>query len=205
MIGCRIHPVVLTAAAVLFISSLVSCSPLPSIAASTALYERDTSGGLYDVAPVRGPVRPLRLHRDGDEIECTMCHEGFTGDKGEEALKDEHADLQFNHGLNMRCLNCHNQNNSMAYIYHDGSEIPGDQPTRLCAKCHGTHYREWMLGIHGRVNKSWDPTKGDQTKLECIQCHNPHHPKFEPMAPMPPPTLTRFESNSNGGKSNGGS
>ncbi|MBI5093678.1 MAG: hypothetical protein HZB26_14695 [Candidatus Hydrogenedentes bacterium] len=196
---------ILAIAVVLFVSCLESCSPLPSIAASTALYERDTSAGLSDIAPVRGPVRPLRLHRDGDETECTLCHDGFAGDKTEEALKNEHADLKFNHGLNLLCLNCHHPKNSMAYVYHDGSEIPSDQPTRLCAKCHGPHYREWMIGLHGRVNKYWDPSQGDQTKLDCIQCHNPHHPRFESMAPMPPPTLTRFEKVTKEGESDGGS
>lgn len=181
----------------------VSCSPLPSLAASTAVYERDTSGGLYDITPVRGAVRPLRLRQDGDEYECTMCHDGFHGDKGEEALEDQHADIKFDHGLNLRCLNCHNPTNSMAYVNHDGSEIPDDQPTRLCAKCHGPHYREWLLGIHGRVNGNWNAYLDEKSKLACIQCHDPHRPRFQQMAPEPPPTLTRFEDALRGGPAHG--
>ncbi|MBI3118019.1 MAG: hypothetical protein HYZ00_05005 [Candidatus Hydrogenedentes bacterium] len=181
-----------------FSVSILSCSPREPLAQAAALYERDLSAGLYDIGPVRGEPRPLRLHRDGDEFECSICHEGFSGDLGDAALQGEHKDLQFNHGLNLRCLNCHHPTNSMAYVYHDGSEIPDDQPNRLCAKCHGPHYREWLLDIHGRVNERWDG-RGEPTKLNCIQCHNPHHPRFEPMAPEPPPTLTRFDAQPQGG------
>ena len=171
---------------------LVSCSGGPASSAAP-LYQRDLSAGLYDIAPVRGAVRPLRLHRDGDAYECTTCHDGFPGGQEEAALKDEHKDVDFNHGLNLFCLNCHNPKNSMAYVNHDGSEIPADQPTRLCAKCHGPLYREWQLGIHGRVSAAWSPKYGQQVVLECIQCHNPHRPKFQLMAPEPPPVLTRFD------------
>jgi len=180
----------------------LSCSRVPEGAPQTPLYKRDVSGGLYDIVPVRGPVRPLRLHRDGDAFECTTCHDGFEGDHTEEALKGEHKDLAFNHGMNLRCLNCHNPKNSMAYVAYDGSEIPADQPTRLCAKCHGPLYREWQAGVHGRINGAWSPDFGEQTKLECIQCHNPHHPKFEPMVPYPPPVLTRFDLPSQGESTN---
>ncbi len=172
---------------------LASCPQTPGGVSSAPLYKRDVSAGLYDITPVRGAVRPLRLHRDGDEYECTACHDSFDGTQGEAALKDEHKDIVFQHGLNQRCLNCHNAKNSMAYAAYDGSEIPPEQPTRLCAKCHGPLFHEWQLGIHGRVNGHWDPKQGEHSKLECIQCHNPHHPKFEPMTPLPPPVLTRFD------------
>jgi hypothetical protein len=181
---------ILTAA---IVGGAVSCAPIPASVPQTTLYKRDVSGGLSDIAPVRGPVRPLRLHRDGDEYECTTCHDGFPGDQSEAALKDEHKDISFDHGLNLRCLNCHNPKNCTSYVNHDGSEIPADKPTLLCAKCHGPLYREWQLGIHGRVNGAWSPKLGEQHKLECIQCHNPHRPKFQPLIPEPPPVLTRFD------------
>lgn len=184
-------PVLVSALALLMCS--VSCSSFQNQAAATALYERPQALQPYDIAPVRGPTRALRLHRDGDEYPCTSCHEGFTGDLGQAALEGEHNNLTFNHGLNLRCLNCHNPANPDTYVYHDGSEIPGDTPTRLCAKCHGPHYHEWQIGIHGRSNGAWSAGLGPQTVLDCVQCHDPHRPSFQPIEPEPPPVLTRFD------------
>lgn len=177
----------------------VSCPKESKPIDESKLYVRDVSKGIYDTEPLRGERGPLRLHMDGDEYECSFCHEeGFVGDKSKEALEDQHSNITFDHGANLLCLNCHNPKNSDAYVYHDGSEIPGDQPDRLCAKCHGPHYREWQHSVHGRVNKYWDPKYGQQVKLHCIQCHNPHHPKFPQITPNPPPVLTRFDVASHG-------
>lgn len=161
--------------------------------AGVNLYERDVSGGIHDIAPIRGERGPLGLHRDGDVYECTMCHDEFAGDLSADALQGEHSDFTFDHGLNLLCLNCHHSTNPDVFVQHDGSEIPGDEPTLLCAKCHGPHYREWRKAVHGRVNGVWDPRYGEQKKLECIQCHDPHRPKFPPMVPFPPPVHTRFD------------
>lgn len=157
-----------------------------------ALYERNLSEGIHGVEAVRGAVRPLVMRQDEDEFACSMCHEGFTGDLTEAALEGAHQNIQFDHGMNLRCLNCHNPANSDTYVNHDGSEIPGDSPTMLCAKCHGPHYREWTLGVHGRINGYWSEQFGEQKKLECVQCHDPHKPRFAPIAPENPPPLTRF-------------
>lgn len=157
------------------------------------LYERDMSASIHDTTPVRGNPGPLRLHVDEDAYECSICHEGFSGDMGAEALEGEHANITFDHGLNLLCLNCHHPENSDVYVYHDGSEIPGDDPTQLCAKCHGPHYKEWNLGIHGRASGAWSPDRGEQSKLNCIQCHDPHRPAFQPMRPQRPPVNTRFD------------
>jgi hypothetical protein len=147
----------------------------------------------HNTTPVRGEVRPLAFVLEGDSFACSTCHEGFEGDMGELALEDTHANITFDHGRNVRCLNCHNPENSEAYVNHDGSEIPADNPTLLCAKCHGPHYREWSLDVHGRVNTYWDDRFGEQKKLACVQCHDPHQPRFQPMVPLPPPVHTRFD------------
>lgn len=165
------------------------------------LYSRDLSGGLHNTAPPRGETRELALLRDGDAFSCSICHDGFSEDSGSAPLEGEHQDIRFDHGLNVRCLNCHNAENSDTFVDHDGSEIPGSEPTRLCAKCHGPHYREWILGVHGRINGYWDERFGEQRRLDCIQCHNPHAPAFAPMRPVPPPVLTRFEDASRGDES----
>lgn len=178
---------------ILVVLSASSCSKSPVQANPKPLYERDVSAGIHNLAPVRGTRGPLRLNMDGDEYECSMCHEGFTGEFSKATLEGQHANIVFDHGLNLLCLNCHNPKNSDAYVYHDGSEIPADESTRLCAKCHGPHFREWSLDVHGRVNGAWDDSRGIQTKLDCIQCHDPHRPKFQRMKPLAPPVLTRFE------------
>lgn len=178
--------------------TMPSCPEATTDEAPQQLYVRDVSNGIHDIAPVRGERGPLRLHRDGDEYECSMCHDGFEGDLGEEALKGEHSDITFSHGLNLLCLNCHHSKNSDVFVYHDGSEIPGDKPTELCAKCHGPHYREWRMAVHGRENAYWDGEKVQRKKLDCIQCHNPHHPRFELMRPERPPVHTRFDLEAGG-------
>lgn len=185
----------LTATTVLFISVffLVDCGYRPPFDEGHVPFVREVAQESSASASVRGERGPLLLHRDGDAYECSICHDGFEGTMGEDALQGEHADIFFDHALSLQCLNCHNPKNADAYVYHDGSEIPGDQPTQLCAKCHGLHYEEWELAVHGRVNGTWDPAYGEQAKLDCIQCHDPHSPKFPKMRPEKPPVATRFE------------
>lgn len=177
-----------------FCLSICTCANQPVVDPSIPVFERDISGGLHDIAPIRGELRPLKLHIDEDAIECSMCHEGFTGDLGDAALEGAHADIVFDHGRNVLCLNCHHPENSDAYVDFGGEEIAGDNPTQLCAKCHGPHFREWNHDVHGRVNAYWDSRFGEQKKLACVQCHDPHRPRFPQMAPEPPPRLTRFDA-----------
>lgn len=173
---------------------LLSCSSEKQLVQADSLYKRDVSAGLFPNEPVRGELKPLAIVMEGDAYACSMCHEGFVGDSTQAALEGQHANIEFDHGRNLRCLNCHNPANSDTYVNHDGSEIPGEQPTMLCAKCHGPHFTEWEKGVHGRRNGYWNAEMGAQERVACIQCHNPHHPAFAKMAPMPPPILTRFES-----------
>ena len=188
-----VRAVLLAFSAVALCLVFPACSQAPVNATTKELYVRDPAKPLYDIEPVRGEQGPLLLHADGQTAKCSLCHDGFEGNMTEEALQDQHKDIKFDHGLNLRCLNCHNPKNADTFVNHDGSAIPGDKPTLLCAKCHGPHYREWQLGVHGRVNGYWDAKYGKQKKLDCIQCHNPHHPRFQPIVPEPTPRLTRFE------------
>lgn len=168
-----------------------------------SLYQRDIHAGIHDIAPVRATSGGLRLHRDGKAEKCSSCHEGLSGDQDSRATKDAHPNLVLDHGLNLLCLNCHHRLNSDAYVYHDGSEIPAEEPNRLCAKCHGTHYRDYTLGIHGRRNGFWNSTLGEQKTLDCIQCHDPHRPRFPAIKPDPPPVLVRFNLRPQGAHAHG--
>lgn len=177
----------------LIVCLLPGCPGTDEGTPAAPLYTRDVSAGIHNIAAVRNATKELALHRDGDSFPCSSCHEGFDGDMGQLALEDEHKDITFDHGANSSCLNCHNAKNSEAYVDYAGNDIPGDEPTKLCAKCHGPQYREWESGIHGRTNGHWDAKLGEQVKLDCIQCHDPHKPRFALMAPLHPPRLTRFD------------
>lgn len=172
--------------------ALTSCKGEPT-AAAEPLYVRDVSAGIHDLAPLRGERGPLRLHADGDEYECSTCHDGFAGDSEQAALEGQHSDITFDHGRNVLCLNCHHPKNSDAFLDFGGGEIPGDSSTMLCAKCHGPHFREWEHGVHGRINLYWSDKYGQSKRLDCIQCHDPHRPRFPQVTPDPPPVLTRFD------------
>lgn len=98
----------------------------------------------------------------------------------------EHKDIKLEHGNNRFCLNCHHPTNRNAFVDYDGAEIAQADVVMLCAKCHGTIYRDWQAGVHGRQNGYWNRSMGEKTKLQCIQCHDPHSPKFKPMTPLAP-------------------
>lgn len=59
-----------------------------------------------------------------------------------------------------------------------------DLAFEYCGQCHGTMYRDWKTGIHGKRTGSWN---GEKEYRLCIYCHNPHNPKFPQLKPMPPP------------------
>jgi hypothetical protein len=134
--------------------------------------------------------------RTGFEYRCSECHTDFENPVREGGDGGEHTEIYtiFEHGLNTRCINCHHQEDRNAYVDHDGSPIAADNPTRLCAKCHGPMYRDWEAGIHGRQNGSWQKDSPVRTKLLCVQCHDPHNPAFKSMAPDPPPIYSRLEA-----------
>ncbi|MGC9327927.1 MAG: hypothetical protein ACP5I1_09860, partial [Candidatus Hinthialibacter sp.] len=93
--------------------------------------------GPVDWAPIRGDLKPLRLRRTGFEYKCSECHRTFDASRQQRKLVSEHEDLVLDHGRNDYCLNCHHKTNRDVYTDYDGSEIPVEQPARLCAKCHG--------------------------------------------------------------------
>jgi len=171
---------------------LGACSPKPTPADAASLYVRDIQGNVFDTTPIRGEFKPLKYAKAGFTYRCTECHFSIQPPPRQNPLQSEHANIALDHGLNTNCLNCHHPENRDVYVDHDGNEIPSDQPARLCSKCHGPTYREWEAGIHGRQNGFWDTSKGERTKLFCVQCHDPHTPKFKPMAPLGPPQRTRF-------------
>ena len=64
-----------------------------------------------------------------------------------------------------------------------------DESFRLCGQCHGTIYRDWRKGIHGRRRGYWN---GAKSYLLCAHCHDPHAPKFADLEPLPPPLRPQY-------------
>ena len=97
-----------------------------------------------------------------------------------------HSNIRLNHGgIRLWCLDCHHpENRNYLLPLSDGKVIEFEQSYLLCGKCHGTIYRDWRDGIHGKRTGSWN---GQKNYYLCITCHDPHNPRFKPMAPMPPP------------------
>jgi len=158
--------------------------------------------------PGPGPARVFQAPAAGDAAEfpvpmkplpktitpCRACH-GPEKDfqinwTREEGLR-VHTHIRLNHGGNkVWCLDCHSplERNYLRPL-SDGRLIPFEQSHELCGKCHGTKYRDWRHGIHGKRTGNWN---GDKTYALCTQCHDPHSPRFRPIQPLPPPAKPRW-------------
>ena len=97
-----------------------------------------------------------------------------------------HRNVKLNHGdVKVWCLDCHDpENRNYLRPLSDGKLINFEHSYLLCGKCHGTKYRDWRNGIHGRRSGYWN---GKKTYYLCVNCHNPHSPRFRSIEPMPPP------------------
>jgi uncharacterized CHY-type Zn-finger protein len=148
-----------------------------------------------DKTPPRQTVG-LDLIRNGWTYNCMECHKliparwHYASAQTSPAapiagVLNEHRDVRLDHGNNRFCLNCHHPTNRNAFVDYDGSEIAEADVVQLCAKCHGTVYRDWQAGAHGRRNGYWNASMGKPTQLRCIQCHDPHSPRFKAMQPLP--------------------
>jgi len=118
---------------------------------------------------------------------CSDCHEGMDVNHRRRILADEHVEISesFNHASEQRwCLDCHNPDDRDALRLANGDLVSFEESYNLCGQCHGTIFRDWKAGIHGKRTGEWDGRK--QYRL-CVHCHNPHNPKFKPIKPLPPP------------------
>ena len=116
---------------------------------------------------------------------CSACHEGMEVNTKKRVLKDEHTNIKLHHAESIYwCFDCHNPNNRDKLRLASGELIDFRESYLLCAQCHGTHYRDWKAGIHGKRTGYFD---GQKTYYLCVNCHNPHDPKFKPLKPEPPP------------------
>ena len=74
------------------------------------------------------------------------------------------------------CLDCHNPDDRDKLRLANGDLVSFEESYYLCGQCHGTIFRDWKAGIHGKRTGEWNGRK--QYRL-CVHCHNPHNPKIQ--------------------------
>jgi len=117
---------------------------------------------------------------------CSQCHAGMEPNKERRELYF-HTEVQeaFDHAAEQRwCLDCHNPNDRDKLRLVSEKLVSFEESYYLCGQCHGTIFRDWKAGIHGKRTGEWD---GKKTYRLCVNCHNPHSPKFRPLHPLPAP------------------
>ena len=89
-----------------------------------------------------------------------------------------HKNVKLSHGgVRVWCLDCHSPDNRNYLLpLSDGKPIDFEHSYLLCGKCHGTKYRDWRNGIHGRRTGYWN---GEKTYYRCVSCHDPHSPEIQ--------------------------
>lgn len=135
---------------------------------------------------------PPHITIDGVPQNCNGCHQIFHSNSPAGATMNYHQEIRLQHGLNNRCVNCHDPQNRERLTLRDGVTVSFAQTPQLCAQCHGTVYRDWERGTHGKTLGSWITNSDAQRRLSCNECHNPHAPKYEPYKPLPGPNTLRM-------------
>ncbi len=167
--------------------SVPATSPTPSTATISAEY------GDVRVAPPRPTMDdPPTIDVAGFAKKCSECHSLFTSPVNTPLILSQHRDIVQAHGMNDRCLNCHDNDDRGMLVLPGGRTITFAETPRLCATCHGTTYRDWQRGMHGRTTGSWDTSRPERGKLICTQCHDPHAPAFAPLVALPGPDTLRM-------------
>ena len=142
-----------------------------------------------DPSPRRTPLgEPPMVAIGGVSQRCSDCHAIFASLEETPAQVRQHTHVVMNHGINARCYNCHDREERNRLVLHDGSRIAFPESATLCQQCHGTLYRDWERGVHGRATGSWDRASTERGRLTCVECHDPHAPAFGPIATLPGPT-----------------
>ncbi|MBA4378148.1 MAG: hypothetical protein C0395_05755 [Gemmatimonas sp.] len=145
----------------------------------------------WDIPPVPPPpagdiaafTLPPPPFSDPDLFPCSGCHADMEPDRTPRALTDFHEEIQLHHGPADRwCFDCHDPDDRDHLRLTNGTKIGFDESYRLCGQCHGTIYRDWRQGIHGRRRGFWN---GPKSYLLCAHCHDPHAAVRGPRAAAP--------------------
>jgi hypothetical protein len=89
---------------------------------------------------------------------CSDCHADLEVNEERRELVDMHDDIILDHGPKERwCLDCHNANDRDNLHLVSGVLVGFDESYKLCGQCHGTIFRDWRAGIHGkRTVDGWE-------------------------------------------------
>jgi len=150
-----------------------------------------------DPAPLRKPLsRPPTIRVAGYQKNCMDCHALFQSRTKTPFAMFQHREIQraMDHGTNRRCYNCHDLKSRDKLVLDDGTLVGFDHAELVCAKCHGTTYRDWQRGAHGKTEGYWDASLGKPNRFICTQCHDPHAPAFGKFKPLPGPHTLRMEA-----------
>ena len=146
-----------------------------------AASDKASGGGAVDAAAgtaIETPAPPL----SSDYFPCTTCHEKGQVNRNRRELKDAHTEIVLQHGDNRWCLDCHNPLDRDKLHLASGELIEFTQSYKLCGQCHGTIYRDWKVGVHGKRTGMWN---GKKEYMLCVHCHNPHSPSVKPINSFP--------------------
>ncbi len=184
-IGHLVGPIFFVVALILFFSGQSADIPIISSA-------NITSYGLAPV-PIRRPLGdpPLAMVNNFERT-CMECHQLFKSKSPNTSGVNHHENIIMNHGINDRCINCHDYEDHNKLSLRGGITILYRDVVKLCGQCHGPTYRDWQKGMHGKTLGYWDPSKGKSRRLLCTQCHDPHAPAYPVFSPLPGPNTLRM-------------
>lgn len=152
---------------------------------------------IFDVDPLEGldeavadEIHVPRPPLDPEYWPCSECHAPEDANPERRELVDDHENIELHHDEENRwCLDCHDFENRDRLRLASGKLVKFEESYRLCGQCHGTIYRDWRAGIHGRRTGYWN---GPKRYLLCVHCHWPHAPKFAPLQPLPAPVRPEY-------------
>ncbi|TAN45153.1 MAG: hypothetical protein EPN22_03930 [Nitrospirae bacterium] len=117
-----------------------------------------------------------------ENFPCSKCHQFRATNKTKRKLHEYHTAVELKHAEEQRwCYDCHEGNKLRL---QNGQLINFDKSYQLCGQCHGTIFRDWKAGLHGKRTGSWD---GEKLYRLCVSCHDPHKPKYRPIEPKQQP------------------
>lgn len=115
-------------------------------------------------------------------VPCSKCHLHLTPNRENRTLELAHTDVSLKHAETERwCLDCHEGDRLRL---PNGELVDYDRSYVLCGQCHGTIFRDWKAGIHGKRTGAWN---GERYYRLCVSCHDAHQPRFKPIEPKPAP------------------
>jgi cytochrome c3-like protein len=128
--------------------------------------------------PVTLMERCVHCHEERQKpTKCETCHARTT--------EKAHAKIVLHHAEEQRgCLDCHDAADRDHLRLANGTKIAFEESFKLCGQCHGTQYRDWKVGLHGKRTGAWN---GRREYRLCVFCHWPHEPRFKPLDPVAMP------------------